>query len=87
MNDFEISTNDATIIYEDNQSCLKLTQNEKFSRRTKHIETKYSFVRDLAEKKVLKFIYCPTEEMEADILTKPLQANKIKYFRQLLGLY
>lgn len=86
MNDFEIKIHKAVIIYEDNQSCLKLTQNDKFSRKTKHIETKFNFVRDLVNKNIIKLLYCPTEQMEADMLTKPLQAIKIKYFCELIGL-
>lgn len=86
MNDFEVKLNHATVIYEDNQSCLKLIENEKFSRRTKHIETKYNFVRDLKSKDILDFKYCPTDQMEADMMTKPLQATKIKQFRELIGL-
>lgn len=37
----------ATVIFEDNQSCLKLIQEEKLSNRTKHIDTRYYFVKDM----------------------------------------
>lgn len=86
LNDFEIIPADPTIIYEDNQSCLNLVQSEKFSRRSKHISTKYYFIKDLKEKKEISLEYCPTEIMEADIFTKPLQLNKIQQFQKSLCL-
>ncbi|XP_055920903.1 uncharacterized protein LOC129952370 [Eupeodes corollae] len=73
--DLQVDLDDVTI-YEDNQSCLKLLDSEKINPRTKHIDVKYYFLRDIKESKEVKFIYCPTEEMVADILTKPLQNIK-----------
>lgn len=86
LTDFGIKLSEPSIIFEDNQSCLKLVKNEKFSRRSKHIETKYHFIKDLRDKEVIRLMYCPTELMEADMLTKPLNAIKIKQFRKQLGL-
>lgn len=86
MNDFEICETKPSTIYEDNQSCLKLVQSEKFSRRSKHIATKYYFIKDLNEKGEISLEYCPTEIMEADIFTKPLLANKIRQFQNMLCL-
>lgn len=65
-----------TILYEDNQSCLKLIKEEKFSNMTKHIDTKYHFVKDYIDKGTIKCEYCQTESMVADILTKPLSVAK-----------
>lgn len=75
----------STIIFEDNQSCIKQLQTEKFSNRTKHVDTKYHFIKDLNNKD-LKFIYCSTEEMVADILTKPLQRVRTEKLRLSCGL-
>lgn len=65
-----------TTIYEDNQSCLKLMKEEKFSNRTKHIDTKYYFVKDYIDKGLIRCEYCPTEKMIADLFTKPLPVTK-----------
>lgn len=40
--------------------------------RTKHIATRYHYVRDLIKKKQLTIIYTPTEAMPADVFTMPL---------------
>jgi hypothetical protein len=37
---------DPTIIYCDNQSCIKLSENPVFHDRSKHIEIRYHFIRD-----------------------------------------
>lgn len=68
-------------VYEDNQSTIKLVKNKEFRNRTEHIDTKYHFVSDLLEKKVIDLQYYPTEEMIADMLTKLLQQVKLKKYR------
>lgn len=75
-----------TIIYEDNQSCIALVRDHKFSYKTKHIDTRYKMIRDLVKKEVIKCEYCPTEEMVADLLTKPLSSVKHDYFRKMCNM-
>lgn len=74
------------VIYEDNQSCIKLLQNDRSSPRTKHIATKYHFVRELFKSRDIDIRYCPSDKMTADLLTKPLGAIKIKQFAEDIGL-
>lgn len=71
-----------TTIFEDNQGCIELVRDSKFSYKTKHIDTKYKMIRDLANKKIIECEYCPTDKMIADLLTKPLNATKHNYFRE-----
>ena len=78
--DFEIQQNSVKV-YEDNQSCIKMTENQRFSNRTKHIDAKYHFLRDLKNKIILKLEYCPTSENIADMLTKPLSGERTKKLR------
>lgn len=74
-------------VMEDNQSCIKLATSDRVGRRSKHIETKYHFIKDLQANKTINLVYCPTQEMIADCLTKPLGRIKINYFRNKLGIY
>lgn len=78
--------NEPTLIYNDNQSCLRLVNDDKFSFRTKHIDTKYKLTKDLVKKGIIRCTYCPTEEMIADILTKPLTAPKHVTLREKCNL-
>ncbi len=66
----------ATTVNVDNQSCMKMCENKKFSNRTKHVDTKYHFTADLKMKGVVDLKYCPTEKNVADMLTKPLRHVK-----------
>lgn len=82
LKDFGKQQRKKTVIYEDNQSCLKFILNSKFSNRTKHIDTKYHFVKDLKNRDIMDFKYCPTEHMLADMLTKPMGAQKLSTLRE-----
>jgi hypothetical protein len=45
------------------------------STRTRHINIRYYFVKERVERGDIEFKYVPTDEMLADILTKPLQGG------------
>lgn len=85
--DFKVDMTDAVTINVDNQSCIKLAENQKFSNRTKHIDTRFHFIRELKEKSEIKLVYCRTEENVADLLTKALNGNRIKYLREAAKLF
>ncbi|MFN9981749.1 MAG: Ty1/Copia family ribonuclease HI, partial [bacterium] len=40
-------------------------------KRAKHIKVQYFWLKDLIEKGLIEFVYTPTKELVADILTKP----------------
>ena len=61
-----------TILYGDNQGCLHLSKHPTNHQRTKHIDIKHHFIRDLVLDNVISLLYIPTEEMVADIMTKGL---------------
>jgi hypothetical protein len=67
-------------------STLSLAKNGyvSSSKRTKHIKAKYLYLRHYHESGDLSLQYCPTGDMWADILTKPLQGSKLRHFRTLL---
>jgi hypothetical protein len=75
-----------TCIFCDNQSCIKLTENPVFHDKSKHIEIKYHYIRDMVQKGAVKLQYVATEEQIVDVLTKPLSRVKFEYFRDKLGV-
>jgi hypothetical protein len=75
-----------TMIYCDNQNCLKLTKNLVFHDRSKHIEIRYHFIRDHVQRGAVKLEYVSTDEQVAHILTKSLPRGKHVYFRDKMGV-
>jgi hypothetical protein len=57
-----------------------------FHDRSKHIEMRYHYVRDMVQKNILSIQYVSTSEQTVDILTKPLSLTKFVYFRDKLGV-
>ena len=53
---------DSTIIYCDNQSCMKLSENSMFHDLSKHIEIMYHFIRDNVQRGVVKLQSISTDE-------------------------
>jgi len=73
-------------VYQDNMSTILLGKNGKASsgQRTRHINIRYFFITDRVAKKEVELVYCPTGDMMADILTKPLQGSLFKKFRDAI---
>ncbi len=60
----------ATEMMEDNKGCVALASNAMTTNKTKHINIRFHFVRDLVKDGTIALTWCPTEDMMADILTK-----------------
>jgi hypothetical protein len=69
-------------LYSDNNGALLLAKNPVFHDRTKHIATKYHFIRYYIEKGILDLIYIPTKDQLADGFTKPLERIKFNLFKK-----
>ena len=65
---------------------MKLSENPVFHDRSKHIEIKYHYIRDMVQRGAVKLLYVATEEQITDVLTKPLARLKFEYFREKLGV-
>ena len=65
---------------------MKLSENLVFHDKSKHIEIKYHYIRDMVQRGAVKLLYVATEEQIADVLTKPLARVKFEYFREKLGV-
>lgn len=86
LEDFEEKPKGPTTLLEDNISCIDFVAIDRSSRRSKHIDTRLHFAKDLSEKGIVAVEYCPSGSMIADILTKPLGCLKQKQFSEMLGL-
>lgn len=77
----------STVIFQDNKSTILLARKgTTSSQRTRHINTRYFWIKDRIQAGELVVEYLPTEEMMADMLTKPLQGEAFKKMRwEMLG--
>jgi hypothetical protein len=74
------------ILFQDNKSAILLETNGKksSSKRTRALNIRYFFIADQVEKGNMVVEYCPTGEMVADFMSKPLQGKLFVKFRDLI---
>lgn len=70
----------------DNKSAISLVKNPVAHGRSKHIETRFHFLRDQVSKGKLELDYCKTEDQLANIFTKPLKTKRFQTLRSKLGM-
>ena len=72
-------------VFEDNVGAIEMAKEDKFRPRTKHINVKYHHFRDYVEKGIVDIEYISSEENPADILTHPVNKEKLdKHLTTLL---
>jgi hypothetical protein len=72
-------------VYEDNQATIALALNGgPTSERSRHIRSRFFFIKQFINSGEMTLNYCPTELMIADILTKPLKGEMSLKMRDLL---
>ena len=70
----------------DNKSAIDISKNPVQHSRTKHIDIRHHFIRDLVERKEVIMDHVSTQEQYADIFTKPLDGERFEYLRKHLGV-
>jgi len=71
-------------VHEDNLSTIDVLSNAVNNGRTKHIDVRHFWVRELVSKGVIKMRHIDTDKNIADFLTKPLVGEKFRTFRDAL---
>jgi transposase InsO family protein len=75
-----------TTLFSDSKSAIALASDGHYHARTKHIDIRYHFIRYIVDAGTIKLVYCSTNDMTADVLTKALPSVKAKHFASALGL-
>ena len=70
----------------DSQSAICLTKDQIFHERTKYIDVKYHYVRDVISQGKLKTCKISTHNNPADMMTKPVHVAKFELCSSLAGL-
>jgi hypothetical protein len=74
------------LLIQDNKSLILLERNGKASssKRTRHINFQYFFIPDRVNMMEIIIGWCPTKEMVADFMTKPLQGSHFRNLRDYI---
>ena len=75
-----------TVLYGDNMGAIHLSKNPKDHARTKHIDIRFHFIRDMLESGDIILNYIESRENVADTFTKPLPRNMFEYLRDSMNL-
>lgn len=73
-------------LYIDNKSAIQLCKNPVFHDRSKHIETRFHFIRECVDDGRISVESIGTEDQLADILTKSLAKVKFQELRRRIGV-
>jgi hypothetical protein len=70
----------------DNVGAVYLSKNATTGNRTKHIDTRYHFVREYVEDGIVKVVFVRSEDNDADIFTKNLNGETFEKHCISIGL-
>ncbi|KAK0579444.1 hypothetical protein LWI29_021263 [Acer saccharum] len=70
----------------DNMSAINISKNPVQHSRTKHIDIRHHFIRELVENKCIVLEHVGTNDQLADLFTKPLDATRFKTLSRSIGI-
>ena len=86
LKELQMFQEEATKIFVDNKSALALAKNPILHDRSKHINTRYHFIRECIARKEVRLEFMKSHDQVADIPTKPLKYDTFNKLRALLGV-
>ena len=75
-----------TVGHQDNKSTITLANTPTLSPRSKHAFLRYAYVKEQIQLEQLQLEYCPTADMLADVLTKPMAPKQFNEAIHELGI-
>ena len=73
-----------TQLWEDNASCILMSENPTNRERSRHVDVRVHFLRDMVRDGAVKLIKCAGEHNVADVLTKSLPKPAFHKHREFL---
>ncbi|KAH9672319.1 hypothetical protein KPL70_017676 [Citrus sinensis] len=86
VDDQKSTTRFVFFIGDTNFTWIALSKNPVFHDQSKHIDTRYHFIRECIARKEVQIKYVKSQDQAADIFTKPLKQEDFVKFRSLLGV-
>jgi hypothetical protein len=86
LSDLGMPQQGPTVIYEDNSAAISFSKNHTCHDRSKHIDIRHHWLKQMVEDKLVRLVPIATECQIADVLTKYLRTSKFHEFRhKMLG--
>ena len=85
LHDYGICQEHLTI-YCDNTSAINISKNPVQHSKTKHIEIRHHFIRELVKDGTLTLEFIHTDDQKAGLFTKPLDSKRFEFIRQNIGV-
>ena len=85
LHDYGICQKHLTI-YCDNTDAINISKNLVQHSRTKHIEIRHHFIREIVEDGTLTLEFIHTDDQKADLFTKPLDSKHFEFLRQNISV-
>ena len=77
---------EAVTVFCDSSSTIKLSKNPIMHGRTKHIDVRFHFLRELRKDGSVELVHCSSEDQLANVMTKPLKLEQFLKLRKYLGV-
>ena len=74
------------LVYSDNKSAIDISKNSVQHSRTKHIDIRHHFIRELVDEQQVVIEHVVKELQRADLFTKPLDLNRFVTLRNSIGV-
>jgi hypothetical protein len=84
LHELDIQVETPTTIYVDNQSAIRISENDSAHSRTKHIDIRHHYINDLIEQREVRLEWISTDNQLADIFTKTLKPSTFISLRDRL---
>ncbi|KAH9101836.1 hypothetical protein AeMF1_021541 [Aphanomyces euteiches] len=84
LNDIGILQTDATPTFCDNKAAIATAENDNISERSKHMDVRMHFIRQLLKEHTLVLKHVGTVDQLADVLTKVSARAALESFRNLV---
>ncbi|MCO5594353.1 hypothetical protein L7F22_048383 [Adiantum nelumboides] len=77
---------ETSMLHCDSQSAIQLARSTVYHSKTKHVDVKCHFIREMVEDKQVQLVKVHTTDNPADLLTKGLSGESFAHCRKVLGV-